>query len=379
MTTAVAEPDVTTQVAETIVPAEPKTGSFAIDVHRLSDALSLVRASSARRTTLPILGCVRLTVADGFLTMTTTDLEISMSMRIAAAGKFDACLNAVTLAKIATGQGTIHFEIASDKLVEAVIGKVRAKLEYMAPEEFPMPLDVENFTNATISRADLTDIAALRAFVSGDPTRPTIQAVKVNGAEAAATDTARLATAKLRTELPEMLIPERAVSLLEKLVPTDSIIDVVARVGETAAQFEYANLVLHTRLLEGVFPNYANVIPTEFDATIEVDSEELTGAIKSAAPAARACENRLVLIPGEGKLTVSATSLDRSLSMEYDVDAITAGTPIAQAVNVTFLMQGIRFLDTRHITIKQLDNPNKAIAMEDGGRLYVMMPQPWKD
>jgi DNA polymerase III subunit beta len=246
---------------------------FRCERDELGDALATAgRAASGRTGTLPVLSGVRLVLHGDDLELTGTDLELTIQVRRTVRGEGDGTvvLPARLVADIvrALPAGSVTVEIEDD---EARISADRSQFSVrpMATEDYPR-IGAPAEHAVTLPAAAFGD--ALRQVVraaSTDESRPILTGVLFTtedvGLRLVATDSYRLAVRDLvgvsvLAADQKVLVPSRALSELARVLPTTG--DITLRLGEREATFEVGDATLTTRLIEGEFPNYRQLIPS---------------------------------------------------------------------------------------------------------------------
>lgn len=181
--------------------------------------------------------------------------------------------------------------------------------------------------------------------VSDDDNRPVFTGVLLETLEgsltAVATDTHRLALRKLAVpQAPEMkiIIPGRAVNEVIKLCGTGK--EVKVSVKDSQIIFDFGDNVILSRLIEGQFPNYRQVLPAGYKTRVRVDSKTFTQSLERAALVANAGSNTVELIINGKEMNVVANTQAGQIHEELPVQ--TEGEAIKIGFNVTYLLKGIR-------------------------------------
>jgi DNA polymerase-3 subunit beta len=351
----------------------------------LVEALGTVsRAVATRGGALPVLSGVRLEVTGDQLFLAGTDLDLTIQVQAAVAGDGDGV--AVVPARLANDivralePGAVTVEIGDD---EARISSGRSQFAVRAlpPEEFPrMPQPAAEAV--TLGATDFAD--ALRQVVpaaSHDDARPiltgVLMAAEETGLRLVATDSYRLAvrdlpgTSVLR-EGQKVLVPSRALGELARVL--SGATDVTLRLGEREATFEVGTTRLTTRLIEGEFPNYRQLIPSGYPNRLVVGKEPLLDAVRRVKLLAReATPVRMALKPDGIELTAITQDVGQA---QEDLDAKYEGTEMVVAFNPEFLITGVEAVEGDEIAIETLDALKPAVVRSTEGStyLYLLMP-----
>ncbi len=342
------------------------------------------RAASGRTGTLPVLSGVRLLLHGDDLELTGTDLELTIQVRRSVRGEADGTvvLPARLVADIvrALPAGSVTVEVDGD---EARISADRAQFSVrpMATEDYPR-ISGPAEHRVTLPAAAFGD--ALRQVVraaSTDESRPILTGVLFTTEDGAlrlvATDSYRLAVRDLAgvsvlAADQKVLVPSRALSELARVLPSTG--DVTLRLGEREATFEVGDATLTTRLIEGEFPNYRQLIPSAYPNRVTVAREALLDGIRRVKLLARdATPIRLGLTKENLDLTAVAQDVGNaaeSLDAQYDGDEMTV------AFNPDYLSAGVEAVLGDDVQLETLDALKPAVlrAPGDPAFLYLLMP-----
>ena len=218
---------------------------------------------------------------------------------------------------------------------------------------------------------------------SGEDSRPiltgVLMAAEAGGLRLVATDSYRLAVRDLEGvgilgEGEKVLVPSRALNELQRLLGSATT-EVSLRLGAHDATFSTGPVTLVTRLIEGEFPNYRQLIPSAYPNRLVVGREALGDAVRRVKLLARDATTpvRLALRPDGVELTVITT--DWGTATE-DVDAKYEGAEMTVAFNPTYLVDGIEAMTSDEVTLDTLDplKPATLRPVDAGDYLYLLMP-----
>jgi DNA polymerase III subunit beta len=192
-----------------------------------------------------------------------------------------------------------------------------------------------------------------------------------------ATDSYRLAV----RDLPEnemlaggqkVLVPSRALNELQRVLATGD--DLRVRLGQRDAVFETGSTRLTTRLIEGDYPNYRNLLPSSYPNVLTVGREALLEALRRVKLLAQDATPVRLALGGE-TLQLTAITQDVGNASE-EIDATYEGAEMTVAFNPDYLAAGVDAVDTEEITLSTLD-PMKPAVVRGVGRddyLYLLMP-----
>ena len=351
----------------------------------LADALATAgRAATSRTGTLPVLSGVRLEVTGDELSVTGTDLELSIRLTVAINGERDGAVvvPARLIADIvrALPPGAVDVALGEDDLSISA-GRSQFSIRPLGLEDYPvqaeLAADAVKLSSSSVAealrqvvRAASTDDA--RAVLTG-----VLIAAEDDGVRMVATDSYRLAVRDLpETDMllsgQKVLVPSRALNELQRVIGgTDEL---TVRLGTRDAVFEAGGTRLTTRLIEGDYPNYRNLLPSSHPNTLTVGREALLEALRRVKIMARdATPVRLNL--GGDTLQLTAITQDLGTASE-EIDATYEGAEMTVAFNPDYLSAGVDAVDAEEVTLSTMD-PMKPAVVRGVGRadyLYLLMP-----
>ena len=351
----------------------------------LSDALGAAgRAVSTRGGSLPVLAGIRLELDGDRLTLTGSDLDLTIAVRVEVSGSADGVV--VVPSKLASEilralePGRVEFE-TDDTEARITAGRSQFALRMIPAEEFPQLADPAA-DGVTLSTEAFSD--ALHQVVpaaSSDDARPILTGVLLasenDGLRLVATDSYRLAIRDLPgvsvlDDGQQVLVPSRALAELAKLLGDSE--EITLRLGERDASFEVGNVRLMTRLIEGEFPNYRSLIPSSHPNRLTVDRDTILDAVRRVRIMAReATPIRLVQKPDSLELIAVSQELGQA---HEEVDAKYEGTELTVAFNPEFLIAGVEATPGSEIILESVDALKPALvrSTEVEDFLYLLMP-----
>jgi len=358
---------------------------FSVSKDKLLEGLSIVQNVVSTRTTLPILSNVLLQASEGAVRLTTTDLDVGVRGSVEAQVERSGAttLPARRLFSIVRElpAAEIYVDVDSKNLASIRSGPSYFKILGLPEEEFP-PLprfdDAEIFS---IAQKDLKDGLKKTSYaISTDETRyvlnGTLFSFKDNKLTLVATDGRRLALVDLELEFPrsqeiDIIVPTKAVMELQRLVKDEG--DVKVSIGENQIAFEINQTLLVSKLIEGNYPNYRQVIPSEAKERVTLERETLLNAVRRVALLASEKSNSVKLSFSKGNIDIVATTPDvgearESLSVMYK------GREFSIAFNPEFLMAPLRNLSTDEVYLDLIDEMSPGVIKIAGPFLYVLMP-----
>ena len=358
---------------------------FSVSKEKLLAGLQTVQNVVSTRTTLPILSNVLLHAADGQLRLTTTDLDVGVS------GVIDAqidkpgstTLPARRLATIVRElpAAEVQIEIDAKNVASIRCGQSFFKILGLPEEEFPPLPKFEDAKTFTIHQQALRDALKKTSYaISTDETRYVLNGIlfsfKENKLTMVATDGRRLALVDLEVEFPrsqeiEIIVPTKCVTELGRLLGDEG--DVKMSVGENQIAFEIGGSLLVSKLIEGNYPNYRQVIPGEAKERITLERETFLNAVHRVSLLSSEKSNSVKLVFSKNNIEIAANTPDigeahESLAVAYK------GREFSIAFNPEFLQAPLRALPNDEIFLDLIDEMSPGVIKIQSPFLYVLMP-----
>jgi DNA polymerase-3 subunit beta len=351
----------------------------------LADAVgSAGRAATNRTGTLPVLAGVKLQVAGDSLTVTGTDLELTIRLTVDVGGERDGA--AVVPARLvgdivkALPAGAVQIELTADELSISA-GRSQFSVRPLALDDYPT-LAEPTADGVTLQASAMSD--ALRQVVraaSTDDARAVLTGVLLaaedDGLRMVATDSYRLAV----RDLPEssvlgtgqkVIIPGRALGELSRVM--GDVQELTVRLGEREATFESGTTRVSTRLIEGEFPNYRNLLPSSYPNMLTFGKAAMLEAIRRVKILAQDSTPVRLTLGGD---TVQLTAITQDVgNATEEIDATYEGAEMTVAFNPDYLSAGIDAIDSDDVTLATMD-PMKPAVLRGVGHddyLYLLMP-----
>jgi DNA polymerase-3 subunit beta len=320
------------------------------------------------------------------LQVTGTDLDLTITVETTVAGLTDGVVVApgrlITDIVRALEPGAVTLE-ADEEELRITAGRSHFTVRTHPAGDFPR-LQAPSGDRVTIPVEGLADaLRQVTRAASGEDSRPILTGVlmvaEADGLRLVATDSYRLAVRDLRgvgvlAEGQKVLVPSRALNELMRLLVSGSG-EVSLRLGAHDATFGLGGVTLTTRLIEGEFPNYRNLIPSSYPNRLIVGREALLDAVRRVKLLARDATTpvRIALRPTGIELTVITT--DWGTATE-DVDAKYEGAEMTVAFNPNYLIDGVEAITGDDVALDTLDalKPATLRPTDSDEYLYLLMP-----
>jgi DNA polymerase-3 subunit beta len=351
---------------------------FTITREQFQEGLQAVTASIPTKTTLPVLSNVLLEATADGLRLSGTDLDIAVSTTVPASVDQEGAITlpAKKLSDIVRELPSAAIRLTSSGEQRASIecGRSKFRLLGLPREEFPAFPSVK-FDDAWRSKAgDVQKLVSHVAFAaSTEESRPILNGVlwelRPERMRMVATNGHRLArmdvpvTAGIGKGQADLIIPPKALDQIRRLFGDQDELE-IAR-SENHLGFRSATTQVYTRLIEGPYPNYEQVIPRENDKMMTADKAALASALKrmSIVASDQTHRIRMGLANGSCKLSVQTPDLGEAqeeLSVGYDGENLEIG------FNAAYLLEIMKYMPTDEVRMT-FKGPERAATCEPVG------------
>jgi DNA polymerase III subunit beta len=355
----------------------------------LSGALQLVGRAVSSRGALPSLGGILLVAGEDRLTLRATDMELAITR-----GLDDVTLErdgsvllpgrlfADVVRSLPPGQVSLE-QRAEQRDVEIAAGGARFHLRTLPAEDFPRLPELEGEAIRLPGEPLAATIDLVARAASRDEVRPILTGVLLQAEgdtlTMVATDSYRLSVKHTKLESPiaqtlEANVPARALRELARIVSAEQAAEVEIALPRNQIVFGAAGVRLSSRLIEGQFPSWRQLVPESFEHEVRLPREEfLEIARRISQLAQRNAPLRLAF--AEGELTVAAETPDIGDASE-GMPAPYTGEPLEIAFNPQFLVEGIESVGSEELAIR-LSSPLRPGLLRpvDGEEFsYLVMP-----
>jgi DNA polymerase III subunit beta len=358
---------------------------FSVSKEKFLAGLQTVQNVVSTRTTLPILSNVLLQAAGDQIRLTTTDLDVGVSGGINAQIEKPGAttLPARRLATIVRElpAADIQIEVDSKNVASIKCGQSFFKILGLPEEEFPPLPKLDDKRTFSIPQQALRDALKKTSYaISTDETRYVLNGIlfsfKENKLTLVATDGRRLALVDLEVEFPrsqeaDIIVPTKAVTELGRLLGDEG--DVRLSVGENQVSFQIGDTLLASKLIEGNYPNYRQVIPGEAKERVTLERELFLNAVHRVSLLSSEKSNSVKLVFTKNNIEIAANTPDvgearESLAVAYK------GREFSIAFNPEFLQAPLRALPNDEVFLDLIDEMSPGVIKIQSPFLYVLMP-----
>jgi len=350
---------------------------FTISREKLQEGLAAVTASIPAKTTLPVLANILVEATDKGIRLSGTDLDIAVTTEVAADVETPGAITvpAKKLSEIARElpPAPVRIAAAGEQRVTLDCGRTHFKILGLPRDEFPAFPNVRFNESWRIRSGDLQKLISHTSFaVSTEESRPILNGVlwelKPEVMRMVATNGHRLA----KMEMPiksggapasELIVPPKALEQIRRLFPEDEELEIAK--GENHLGFRSPFTAVFTRLIEGPYPPYDQVIPRDNNRVAIADRTALTSALRRMSIIASDQTHRIRLAFNAGMLKFSVQTPD--LGEATDELAIRyTGDPLDIGFNANYLLEILRYIPTEEVRLT-FKAPERAATLEPEG------------
>jgi DNA polymerase-3 subunit beta len=356
---------------------------FRISKEAFLEGLQKVQHVVSSRTTLPILSNVLLVARDGRLQFTTTDLDVGITGSVEAQIDKEGAttLPAKRLVSIVRELPSSEVEVDSKNHASIRSGPSFFKIIGLGESEFPPLPDFSAAKEFRIPQNVLRDGLKKTSYaISTDETRYVLNGIFTSFRDGkmtlVATDGRRLAMVDSDLEFPashetDVIIPSKAVQELQRLLGDNG--DLILKLNDNQISFAIGDTLLCSKLIDGNYPNYRQVIPGDSNERVVISREALLETVRRVSLLSSDKANSVKLVFSENRIEVTANSPDVGEAQE-SMDVIYQGPPMQIAFNPEFLQAPLRALDSEHVYLDLIDEMSPGVLRIEGTFLYVLMP-----
>jgi DNA polymerase III subunit beta len=350
---------------------------FTITREQLQEGLSAVAAAVPSKTTLPVLANILLEATKDGLRLSGTDLDIAVSTVVPAAVDQEGAITLparklVELVRELPSAG-IRITTQGEQRVTIECGRSKFKLLGLPREEFPsFPQVAFDGTSKTTAR-ELQKLVAHVAFAaSTEESRPVLNGVLwqllPDRMRMVATNGHRLAKMEIPmqstvAQQAELIVPPKALEQFRKLFDADDEIEIGR--SDNHLGFRSATTQVFTRLIEGPYPNYEQVIPRENDKVATAEKSSVMAALRRMSIVASDQTHRIRMSFGDGSCRLSVTTPDLGEAQE-EITVQYEGEPLDIGFNANYLLEVLKYMPTDEVRMT-FKAPERAATVEPVG------------
>jgi DNA polymerase III subunit beta len=350
---------------------------------------TVTRVASTRSAVQALSGVMIRAEDDSIPELLATDMEIGLRvpMKADATRSGSAVLPARLLLDVARSLPASELTLearSSEQDVELICGGATFHLRTLRVEDFPtLPAPSPDTRIELPAEAFVQTVSRVARSASRDETRPVLTGILMSASgpelRMVATDSYRLSVKETVLEPPlqgslEANVPARALAELVRIAQQAASESLAVSVGQNQVVFELGDIVLSSRLIDGQFPNYRQLLPESVDHELRLSSAELTDVVRRISLLAQK-NAPLRLSFSEGTLTVSAQTPDVGEASEA-IPVPFHGEPFEIGFNPEFLRDGLESIESEELVLKLISplRPGLIESPDSGDFVYLIMP-----
>jgi len=369
---------------------------FSILQQDLLPTLQAVARSVGAHSTLPVLDNLLLSVEGKKLKIAATNLEIGVIKFIAIEQGIpgEITVPAKTLVELISGLGQSKITLeGTGEILTVECNKLKAQVNGITAGEFPA-IPLSSSSGISFSRQVFLSSAHILFAAAVDEGRPVLTGiltdVKDNKLDFVATDGFRLAhrqvglalsdgeRSRTRVEGFNSLIPKRTFEEVLRIISEEQAVDeveIAASENQNQVVFTLGQTIVSSRLIEGQFPAWEKIIPTQIVCRALIEKETLLRAIKLASVFAKNEANIVVLETKKNSLVLKSSAKEIG-SQENEIEGEVDGSELQIAFNTKFLLDAVSNIPTSQLMIEFSGALSAALIKPIGeeGLEYIVMP-----
>ncbi len=363
---------------------------LSIGKDQLGDGLQAIHSIVPSRTTLPILSNALVRTVEGHVDLTATDLDVTISATVDARVDVPGAVT-IPVKKLASivkelAVGEIEIEVDQKFRTAISAGSSFFQVNGLSADDFPPMPEISGTPIVTMPQDRFKRLIQRTAFAaSNDESRYVLNGLffsfKEHKLTTVATDGRRLALAEDEVELSldgtcEFIVPSKAVAEISRLVKGTGEVEIWVAQNQAAFNFKPEQGVscrLVTKLVEGVYPSYQQVIPRECKERIGLLREEFAHAIRRAEIMTSEKYNSVKLTFTRDNLLITSNTPEVGEARE-SVAVNYRGAELVIAFNPRFLLDALEALDDEEVYLELTDELSPGLLKTNSPFLYVIMP-----
>jgi len=362
---------------------------ISLERERLLSQLQTVSRVASTRSAIQALSGVQLVAAEGGCELRATDMDVGLRVPLEAevTREGTVVLPARLVLDVVRSlpAESVSLELRSaEQDVEMVSGNATFHIRTLRGEDFPPFPEAEDGSTVELDAGAFVSTALkVAGSASRDETRPVLTGILVSASDRelrmVATDSYRLSVKETTLEAPlssgfEVNVPARALQELGRLVTHDVDERLEVSVRQNQVLFTLGRVVLSSRLIDGQFPNYQQLLPETFEHELRLAGGEFTDVVRRISLLAQK-NAPLRLAFNQGEVTVSAQTPDVGEALE-SMPVAFQGEPLEIGFNPEFLRAGLEAIEEGEVVMK-LISPLRPGLIESGDESrfrYLIMP-----
>jgi DNA polymerase III subunit beta len=356
-----------------------------VNKEAIIDCLQKVQSVINPRNALPVLSNVLIRAEGGKLELTATDMNLTvratMEADVAEAGATTLPAKRIFGVFRELSVDEAEMEVNDDNIAFIHAASSFFRIHGISEADYPTLPEMEDPKAYTMDQAAFRNMLKLTAYgASSDPNRQLLHGVllsfKAGKLSVVATDSRRLALVEQEVEFPsdaemDLIIPLKTVEELIRTLGESGSVKILANPKQVA--FEFDGILVTSKLVEGSYPNFRQVIPQASGDRVAMERETLLTAIRRTSQLVSDAVSGVKLTFTKNRLEVLAAAAEIGEGRET-MDVKYNGPDIAISFNPAFLMDPLKALTTDEVFLDLLDDTSPGVIRSTVNFVYVLMP-----
>lgn len=367
---------------------------FTIERSTLLKTLSHVQSIVEKRNTIPVLSNVRIEALGDGINFKATDMDTEITeiadAKIVEQGATTAPAHMLydIVRKLSDGS-EVELVFPDEKgQLSIASGRSKFSLSTIAVEDFPVISGDSLPINFVMAKEDLKDVIDRTQFaVSTEETRYYLNGLYVHAKtegetkvlRVVATDGHRLACVESplpagAEKLSGVIVPRKTVAEIRKLLEDERADNIAVSLSENKIRFVLEDITLTSKLIDGTYPDYERVIPTDNDKVLEVSVKELSSAVDRVSVVAERTR-AIKLIADRNHVVLTTSSPDMGSALE-EVEAVYENEALEVGYNFRYLLDILSEIKGEKVQVTFSDSSSPSVIHDtsDASAIYVLMP-----
>ena len=352
----------------------------------LLHSLQIIIGVVERRQTMPILANILMSTQNNILTMTASDLEVELISTITVdnADELSVTIPGRKLLDICRSLPADSIILLNHKENKVILtsGKSKFSLSCLPANEFPVIPNITGDHLVSISQPKLKQLIEnthfsmaqqdVRYYLNG-----LLLEIENNIFRAVATDGHRLAFSQdiLNDTIisKSVIVPRKGVLELLRLLDGDN--DITLELGENHVRIDFGNIVFTSKLIDGKFPEYGRVIPSDTSNHLTAEKDTLKTSLQRTAILSNEKYRGIRLIIKENEMILQAHNPEQE-EAEETLDIRYSGNNIEVGFNVTYLIDALAAIDSQEVRLSMVDGNSSCLICDPNNEhtKFVVMP-----
>ena len=336
----------------------------------LQKAINVLQKVSQNKTSSNLPGAIYMTTKNGQVELQGNDFELGIRLTIDGDIKEPGTLVVGSryfqeLIRKLPGDTIELYKPEDGNSLTITSGSSEFNLVTLHPDDFSLVEQIHDQDHVNIDSLAMKELIDLTNYAAAtDEDRPVFTGalleIKENEVTMVATDTHRMAVKKITIDEPattpmRAIIPTKTLAEVSRLLPTDNPAMINIIWNRTQIVFNFESIYIISRLIEGTYPEYEKVIPSQFDSSAVIDRREFAGAVDRVSLLAKDISYNVIRYDwAESNVTLSTQNTEIGMAKE-DVAVEFKGTPFTISFNGRYISDILRHStgDNIHLFLKQ--------------------------